>query len=244
MKISKILAAVAMVAAAPAFAATTTFDFSNLTYTGGALHGLLPSEVLNSGYWKCTDGDACSSNIDSQHHPLGGNLIYTLNGITVTATASYYKDRSWTDATVVQDHDNGHNLAQQKGAGLGVYHSDNNSDDNITNNEKLTLTFSAPVTISTLYLRSDGHNTSEWSSNATFLLDGVSTKLGGSISPNNLTGTTFTFQYGGSKADQFYLGGLVVSAVPEPSSYAMLMGGIGLLGLVARRRKQAAKDAA
>jgi len=241
MNISKILAAFAMAAAAPAFAATTTFDFSNLTYTGGALHGLLPNEVLNSGYWNCTGGDVCSSNFDSAHHPLGGNLIYTLNGITVTATASYFKDSNWTAATVIQDHDNNHNLAQQKGAGLGVYHTYANDDDNITSNEKLTLTFSAPVNISTLYLRSDGHNTTKWSSNATFLLDGVSTKLGGSISPHDLTGTTFTFQYGGNKADQFYLGGLVVSAVPEPSSYAMLLGGIGLLGLVARRRKQAAK---
>ena len=241
MKISKFVAVAAMLAAAPAFAATT-FDFSNLSYSNNTLSGLLPSEVLNSGYWKCTDGDVCSSNFDSSnlHHPLGGNLIYSLNGITVTATASYKKDGNWTAATVVQDHDNGHNLAQQKGAGLGVYHTYDNSDDNITSNERLTLTFSAPVTISTLYLRSDGHNTSEWSSNATFLLDGVSTKLAGSINPHNLTGTTFTFQYGGNKADQFYLGGLVVSAVPEPSSYAMLLGGIGLLGVVARRRKNAA----
>jgi hypothetical protein len=32
---------------------------------------------------------------------------------------------------------------------------------------------------------------------------------------------------------------LAVSAVPEPSSYAMLMAGLGLCGVLARRRKQA-----
>jgi len=34
--------------------------------------------------------------------------------------------------------------------------------------------------------------------------------------------------------------GPVVGAVPEPETYAMLLGGRGLLGFVARRRKQQA----
>ena len=34
-----------------------------------------------------------------------------------------------------------------------------------------------------------------------------------------------------------YVGAVNVSAVPEPGTYAMLLGGLGLLGYVARRRK-------
>jgi len=39
---------------------------------------------------------------------------------------------------------------------------------------------------------------------------------------------------------KLYSGILPVSAVPEPETYAMLLGGLGLMGFIARRRKQAA----
>jgi hypothetical protein len=48
-----------------------------------------------------------------------------------------------------------------------------------------------------------------------------------------VTGTVVGTQ-GGS-----YGGDIVVAAVPEPETYAMLMAGLGLVGCVARRRKQA-----
>jgi hypothetical protein len=35
-----------------------------------------------------------------------------------------------------------------------------------------------------------------------------------------------------------YSGQITVSAVPEPATYGMLLGGLGLMGFVARRRKQ------
>lgn len=35
-----------------------------------------------------------------------------------------------------------------------------------------------------------------------------------------------------------YSGQITVSAVPEPATYGMMLGGLGLMGLVARRRKQ------
>lgn len=237
MKLRKIVAAAALFAATvPAFAAVSVFDFSNLEYVAGHNTGLLPSEVLNSGYWGCTGGDICSSNIDGRGHHLGGDLVYTVGGISATASAQYRSDGRWGDATVVQDHENSYNAAHKIGAGLGVYHvAGDSSDDNITRGEKLTLTFAGPVTLSSVMLRSDGHDTS-WDRNATFLLNGTSYKLADTISPA-LTGSVFTFQFGGAKPDQFYLGGVTVSAVPEPSSYAMLLAGAGLLGFMARRRK-------
>lgn len=38
----------------------------------------------------------------------------------------------------------------------------------------------------------------------------------------------------------FYAGGVSVTAVPEPETYAMLLAGLGVMGAIARRRKQAA----
>lgn len=37
-----------------------------------------------------------------------------------------------------------------------------------------------------------------------------------------------------------YGGSILVSAVPEPETYAMLLAGLGVMGAIARRRKQAA----
>jgi hypothetical protein len=36
--------------------------------------------------------------------------------------------------------------------------------------------------------------------------------------------------------------GKLVTAVPEPETYAMLLGGLGMLGLMARRKRQASKN--
>lgn len=242
MKLSKIVTIAALFAAAtPAFAVSkvTTFDFSNLTSNAAA--SLLPSELRNTGYWTCGGVDICSSDIDGRGHNLGGDLKYTVNGITATASAYYTTGKARHDATVVQDADNGHNFAKQLGAGLGVYSKINDSsDDNVTSGETLVLSFASKVKLSDVFLRSEGHNTNEWIKDATFLLNGQSYALQGSIAGLDLVGKEFTFQFGGKHADQFYLGGMSVSAVPEPSSYAMLLGGVAMLGLIARRRKQQA----
>ncbi|CAM8664004.1 PEP-CTERM protein-sorting domain [Comamonadaceae bacterium] len=47
----------------------------------------------------------------------------------------------------------------------------------------------------------------------------------------------------GSKSatgSSFYSGGVTVTPVPEPETYAMLLAGLGVMGAIARRRKQAA----
>jgi hypothetical protein len=50
---------------------------------------------------------------------------------------------------------------------------------------------------------------------------------------------SFTTQYASlSNATLYQTGGAPVAAVPEPATYAMLFAGLGLMGLVARRRKQ------
>lgn len=204
-----------------------TFDFGKL-HAPNVAGDFLPS----STYFSCTGSDICSS--DYNHGIFGGSLAYTVGGVTATATG-FYKGNQ---VTVVQDSENGYNPAKHISAGLGVYHKANDSsDDNITSFESLTITFSEAVHLTGISLRSDGHNITNWASNSTFLFNGTSTKLAGDIAFDEV-GTTFTFAYGGTKPDQFYLSGMTIETlpVPEPSSVALMLAG---LGLVAARRKAA-----
>jgi hypothetical protein len=238
MKTSHLLAATLLGAiVGPASAAVAVFDFANLKYNSSTgFSGFLPNETLSSGYWNCTKGDICSSNLDAGIIGGGGDLKYVSSGIGVTATG-FYKDGQ---ATVVQDHDNGYNAAYRIGAGLGVYHKKATpSDDNITDKEKLVMTFDRVVKLEALSLRSEGHDTTHWRSNATFLLNGSALNLAGDLNfgTSNLIGKEFTFAYGGPKKDQFYLAGMTVSPIPEPESYAMMLSGLAVMGFVARRRR-------
>jgi len=267
---TKLLAAlIAAAAISPAFAGTTsaTFDFANLEWITAKnavpahFAGFTPAETLGSGAWDCTGHDICSSNLGTG--ALGGDLKYANNGIVVTATAKATVTSTTTvnhhqvtssktiDATVVQDHDDGYNAAKQIGAGLGVYHvTNNNSDDNITTGEALTMSFANAVTLTGFSLRSEGHNTTAWNPNATFELTVTGAdnsvhvydwKLAGQFSGLSLAGKSFAFSYGGAKADQFYLAGMTVqqatAPVPEPETYALMLAGLAAVGFVARRRQ-------
>ena len=248
-----------LVAARPA-AAQKIFDFANLKYFANTYSGFLPTNGLF-----CTGGDKCSSDIN--RGIFGGGMTYVSGGLSLTASAFYTSGNVTRAATAVQDHENGYNGLlygkAAKGAGLGVYHRANVAgDDNITTGEKLKLTFLQAVTIGSIGLRSEGHNTTAWTRNATFQYskDNVSwttAKLPADSGKFdlNLTSREFYFQYGGTSADQFYLSSATVvpdavppanqfyqssaTVVPEPSTYMLMAAGLGALGIAARRKRNA-----
>jgi hypothetical protein len=232
-----------VIAGAPAFAVVTptVFDFASLK-GNNVNFGLKPTDGIN-----CTGADLCSSNVNG--NVLNGDLTFVKNGLTVLASASYNGSASGTHAAVVQDAESRYNGLLSGptaiGAGLGVYHSNNNSDDNITTGESLKLSFDHVVNLSSVGLRSDGHNTTSWINQATFQYSFDNTLWVTALLPKNSgqfslahTGKDFYFRFGGgSKADQFYLSSMTVTAVPEPETFALLLAGLGLVGAVVRRRK-------
>ena len=224
----KLFAAAALAAAlVPAGAAT--FDFANLKYNNGINSGFLPTDGI-----ACTGGDLCSSNVDGGMR--NGDLTISSVGITVAATGQFNN----AVAAAVQDHENGYSAQNKIGAGLGVYHqSGNTSDDNITVGETLIMSFSQLVHLTGISLRSEGHNVSGWTANSTFLFNGANRLLpiGSGDIALDLTGTQFTFAYGGGSADQFYLSGLTATAVPEPGTMALMLAGLAAVGFTARRRR-------
>lgn len=222
MKAPHLLAA-AVIGACSVPALAANFDFYKLGRGAGDF-------VPTAGASSCTGGDLCST--------IGGTMTFASGGLTANATGTY----NLGNATVVQDHES--SWSASSGAGLGVYHNrSDTSDDNITFGESLTITFSQVVNLTSIGLRSDGHNYTGWSTGATFLLNGVSTLLPqnvGSIS-TDMTGQVFSFAFGGAHPDQFYLASLTaVPAVPEPGTYALLAAGLGVVSLVARRRRPVA----
>jgi hypothetical protein len=221
--LKKAILGVAMVSAGVANAGTY-LDFTTL----------MPTSISNPGNPVCgfnSGSDVC-----------GTSMTFTQGLISAVATATYLG--SATNGTVpvrvVQDF----NGSKPTYVGLGVYHElGNTADDNITLNEVLTIAFNDTVTLTGLNFLADGH-VAKFAAGDAFLLNDTGTHFGtnGSISNLSLTGKVFNFGYGaggleGANAMQYYLGGLMVSAVPEPETFTLMLAGLGLMGVVARRRK-------
>lgn len=230
--------------AAPALAVpaapATVFDFANLKANNQP--GFKPTDGI-----ACSGADLCSSNVNG--NVFGGDLTFVKNGLTVLASGSYNGSAFGSRAAVVQDAEGGYNGllsgAGAIGAGLGVYHRKDNSDDNITTGEALKLSFSSVVNLSSVGLRSDGHNTTSWINGAKFQYSFDNVQWTTALLPRSVgqialshTGSDFYFRFGGGqKADQFYLSSMTVTAVPEPETFALLLAGLGLVGAAVRRRK-------
>jgi PEP-CTERM motif len=238
--IKALVAAATVAAMLPAAAAQ--FDFYKL---GRGTADALNKDFLPIDGVPCTNGDLCSSNVNGGVRD--GDLQFMDGGILARATGSYKNGV----AAVVQDHENQWTVA--RGAGLGVYHmTGDSSDDNITFDEMLTISFDRVVRVTRLELRAEGHNFTGWHNGATFLFDGVPTALpkGTGFTNPDKTGSVFAFAFDPAfgpgqqlRGDQFYLAAMTVETVPEPGSYALFAVALGALGFVTRRRKPARSSA-
>jgi hypothetical protein len=230
----------------PAMADSFTFDFYKLNANGSGGSDFKPDGALNTDYFSVTGGDFASKSLGG----IGGQLKYTSNGLTVTATGTYTNGNGATvSGSVVQDHDDAWDTNANKskgivGAGLGVYKSfSDNSDDNVTIGEVLTLDFGKNVKITKLVMAAEGHTMYGFQNGETFLFDGLSILLPvwssyasqAYLTPN-AEGTSFTFGYGGRNAEQFYISSITVESVPDNGTTFALLG-LALVGIAAARRK-------
>lgn len=218
-----LLALAAAAAFAPAHAATS-YDFQTVA---GADAGTFVG---------CTGSDQCAKT-------NGGTMTFFSGAVGATG---YYQTRN---AVSMLDNfsDRPTNRPELKWVGLGVYHTSgpSSSDDNITKDERLVLSFANEVVLTDVFLRAEGH----YASFATGAQFGVQSDAG-VVGFNFTNGTnqyniasaglgaskTWTFYgYSNDAKEQYYVSS--VTAVPEPEAYVMLLAGLGTVGFIGRRRK-------
>ena len=163
-------------------------------------------------------------------------------------------------ATGSSDSDNdGYAYFDSGNAGLGVCTSPNdinlcvpNYDDNLTLNETVTLTFwssvvlgdnndlvgetLASVGIYGLVFRDGNHDIITDGSTLTFGMDG------GGLTSTSMTGfgwngmaNSFSFGYDGTP---YYISSILVSEVPEPATWLMMIIGFGIVSAATRRSRR------
>ncbi|WP_424984411.1 VPLPA-CTERM sorting domain-containing protein [Microbulbifer sp. S227A] len=154
-------------------------------------------------------------------------LSYSVDGIGVTVTAEY-NFNGWRDSSVTRN-----------SSGLGAYSHlfDNPSLDGIID-ERMTFTFDQDVSMEAINFANFG-----WSDSYDIYVDsGAGMTLLDSSSSNPysfspyLVGSSLTIGVDGALSS-FRVNSLEVSAVPLPASGLLLLGGLGGIAALRRRRK-------
>lgn len=195
-----------------------------------------------SSFVACTTTDRCAT-------AAGNALSFTTSGLTVTATGF---TRSSTgapnNAIAMQDYNGTPALPW---TGLGVYPANNVSAsvDQIGANDVLKLDFGSQlVTLKSLQFYDANHGTT-FDTNSKWGLSLTAPTAGGTFTqyafgangfndiPDIQGKTFYLYGLGNAANNQFYVGGVTVTPVPEPGTLGLMAAGLGVVGLVSRRRK-------
>ncbi len=115
-------------------------------------------------------------------------------------------------------------------------------DDNLLSPEMLTLTFNKAVKLLGLQIRDKDHKLISGLVGA-ILIGGnaYDTGANGQVQLSALgAGSSFTFTSNGTAGKELYLSVLEVTAVPLPAAGFLLLGSLGGLGFMARRKRKSA----
>ncbi len=163
----------------------------------------------------------------------GQTLSFGGLGVTLTSSHNAYLD----------------DLSGGKPAGLGVCkvldgngQCNPSNDDNITDDEFVTLSFDRKVNLMGFQFYDADHNSLS-ASNDRLIIDGTKFSFADATAAsfNNVMSITFKHNTGGALVDDFYLGSATaMSAVPLPAGMALMLGGLGAFGVASRRKAKAA----